>query len=91
VVSPEESSGEQLPDGSSIEVALPLEGVVLDESSLATSGMLPYVRLVVGIIEGLALSLMELGEWLRQALRQHSFARRRRGDYVLAFLHQHPP
>jgi hypothetical protein len=28
---------------------------------------------------------------LCRALRQHSFAVRKRIDYVLAFLHQHPP
>jgi hypothetical protein len=30
-------------------------------------------------------------ELLRQALRQRSIASRSRRDYVLAFLHEHPP
>jgi hypothetical protein len=86
-----EASREHLPDDLSLEVALPLEGVVLDESTLAMSRMLPYVRMVVSLIEGIPIGLKQLGDWLRQALRQHSIARRRRADYVLAFLHQHPP
>ena len=70
---------------------LPLEGVVLDESSVAKSRMLPYLRMVVGLIEGIHLSLNELIDLLCQALRQRSIAPCRRVDYVLAFLHQHPP
>jgi hypothetical protein len=68
-----------------------LEGVVLDESSVVESPVLPYVRMVVGLIEGVRVSLKQLRDWLCQALRQHSIARRRRPDYVLAFLNQHPP
>jgi len=70
---------------------LRLEGVVLDESSLATSPMLPYVRMIVNLIEGIELSCSEVLDLLRQAMRQHSIGARRRIDYVLSFLHQHPP
>lgn len=70
---------------------LRLEGIVLDESSVVKSPVLPHVRMVVNLIEGIHLSLKQLRDWLCQALRQHSIARRRRPDYVLAFLHQHPP
>lgn len=70
---------------------LRLEGVVLDESSVVNSPLLPYLRMVVGLIEGIRVSLKQLGNWLCQALRQHSIAQRRRPDYVLAFLNQHPP
>lgn len=85
------SPNEQLPDELSGQVELQLEGVVLRESSLARSRMLPYVRMVVRLIEGLELSCRELAGLLRQALRQHSIASRSRLDYVLGFLHQHPP
>jgi len=78
--------GETPPQGE-----LHLEGVVLDESSVVNSPLLPYVRMVVSLIEGVRVSLKQLRGWLRQALRQHSIARRRRFDYVLAFLNQHPP
>lgn len=72
-------------------VELRLEGVVLDESRLANSPMLPYVRMVVSLIEGIRLTCQELVRLLRQALRQRSLAFRKRIDYVLCFLHQHPP
>jgi hypothetical protein len=70
---------------------LELSGVALDESSVLSSRMLPYVRLLVRLIEGVEVSRVELVGLLRQALRQHSIASRRRHDYVLAYLHQHPP
>jgi len=70
---------------------LQLEGVVLCESSLANSPVLPYVRMVVSLIEGIEFSCGEVVHLLRQAMRQHSIAYRRKIDYVLGFLHQHPP
>lgn len=91
LVPPPNSSPEHGPEEPSVKGQLPLNGMVLDESSVAKSRMLPYVRMVVGLIEGIQLSLGELVDLLRQALRQHSIAPRRRVDYVLAFLHQHPP
>jgi len=72
-------------------VELRLDGVVLDESSVVNSRMLPYLRMVVRLIEGIGLTCQELARLLRQALRQRSLAFRRRVDYVLRFLHQHPP
>jgi hypothetical protein len=68
-----------------------LEGIILDESSVVKSPVLPHVRMVVRLIEGIHMSLKQLRNWLCQALRQHSIAVRRRADYVLAFLNQHPP
>jgi hypothetical protein len=53
--------------------------------------MLPYLQMVVRLIEGIRLTCQELVRLLRQALRQRSFAFRRRTDYVLRFLHDHPP
>jgi hypothetical protein len=70
---------------------LRLEDVVLDAESLRNSPMLPYVRMLVNLIEGIRLSVEELVELLIQTLRQHSIAFRRRADYVLRFLHEHPP
>jgi hypothetical protein len=72
-------------------VELRLEGVVLCESSLAKSPVLPYVRMVVSLIEGISLSCEEVVRLLRRAMRQHSIAHRRRIDYVLGFLDRHPP
>ena len=53
--------------------------------------MLPYVCTLVSLIEGIEYSHQEVVHLLRQALRQHSIASRSRSDYVLRFLHEHPP
>ena len=70
---------------------LRLETVVLDESALTRSPMLPYVRMLVRLIDGVKLTCREVLAVLRASLRQRSIALRRRIDYVLGFLHQHPP
>ena len=70
---------------------LRLEGIVLDESNLVKSPILPYVRMVVSLIEGVEFTCREVVRLLRQAMRQHRIGARRRIDYVLGFLHQHPP
>jgi hypothetical protein len=70
---------------------LQLEGVVLRGSTLGRSPMLPHVRMIVRLIDGVELSYQQLLHLLRRALRQHSIGARRRTDYVLRFLHQHPP
>jgi hypothetical protein len=87
---PGECSGDE-PCGSTVNAELVLEGIVLRESTLSHSPVLPYVRMIVGLIEGIRLGRRELVAILLRALRQHSFAVRKRIDYVLAFLHQHPP
>ena len=68
-----------------------LEGVILDEATVRTSPLLPYVLTVVNLLEGMHLSLRELVGLLLAVLRQRSIARRRRADYVLKYLHEHPP
>lgn len=80
-----------LQDEVSPKVDLRFEGVVLNEASLLKSRMLPYVRMVASLIEGIEFSYPEIVLLLRQALRQHSIATRRRSQYVLRFLHEHPP
>jgi len=84
---PPEEPAECLP----VKAELRLEEVVLDAESVRNSPILPYVRMVVNLIEGIQLRGEELVERLIQALRQHRIAYRRRADYVLRFLHQHPP
>jgi hypothetical protein len=77
-----------------LQAELALDGVVLDEPSLLASPMLPYVRMVASLVEGIPWSMTEVVGLLRQALRQHSMARRRRLDYlrhVLGRQHRHPP
>lgn len=82
---------ESVPGRVSVKIALRLDGMVLANSHLANSRMLPYLRMVVRLVEGIRLSCDELLRVLRQAMRQHSIAYRSRADYVLSFLHQHPP
>ena len=70
---------------------LRVAGVVLDEARVARSPVLPYVRMVASLIEGRNIGLPELIQALQNAVRQHSISRRRRVDYVMHYLNQHPP
>jgi hypothetical protein len=97
----EGASSESSPPLSAANVSLPEElplpaeplraGVVLDEAALTKSRLLPYVRMVVNLIEGLQLGLQEVLQLLRRNLRQHSMGWRQRADYVGNDLLQHPP
>jgi len=78
-------------DASPVTVEPRREGVVLDESSLAASPMLPYVRMVVSLIEGVRVTCCEVLDRLRQTLRQHSIGAHSGVDYLRGFLHPHPP
>ena len=53
--------------------------------------MVEYVRMVTSLIEGRAVRLAEVVEMLRRVLRQHSMARTRRIDKIVAWLNEHPP
>ena len=55
------------------------------------AGMVSYVAMVAGLIEGRRVSEAEMHGRLARALRQHSMARRRRMDYVVAQLRKHGP
>jgi hypothetical protein len=55
------------------------------------AGMVGYVAMVASLIEGRRVSEAEILQMLGRAMRQHSMARRRRMDYVVAQLHQHGP
>lgn len=74
-----------------VDMELDLNGVALDESSVVNSPMLPYIRMLIRMIDGITLSCAEVIQWLREVLRQRSIAYRPRREYVLRFLHQHPP
>ena len=50
-----------------------------------------YVAMVASLIEGRRVSETEMLQRLVRAMRQHSMARRRRMDYVVAQLHKHGP
>jgi hypothetical protein len=86
-----ENATQPLPAELSVAIELDLVGVILDESSVVNSPMLPYIRMLIWIIDRIWLSHVEVAAWLRQVLRQRSMACRPRREYVLRFLHQHPP
>lgn len=86
-----EQQADQERNEQSSNVELRLEDVVLGQATLRTSSMLPYVRMLVSLLEGIHLRRHELVELLLQSLRQHSIAYRTRTDYVLRFLHRYPP
>jgi hypothetical protein len=70
---------------------LRLDDVVLDESSVAHSPILPYVRMVVSLIAGVAFTCREVVHLLRRAMRQRSIGARCARDYLLDSWPQRPP
>ena len=86
-----ENAPQPLPAELPVAIELYLDGVVLDESSVVNSPMLPYIRTLIWMMDGRRLSHVEVVGWLRHVLRQRSMAYRPRREYVLRFLHQHPP
>lgn len=50
-----------------------------------------YVRTVVSLIEGRAVSREEIVRMLARVVRQHRMARERRMDYVVRYLNERPP
>ena len=70
---------------------LVLDGLTLDEATLLNSPMLPYLAMVTSLIEGRTIGADELLNLLLRSMRQRSFDRLPRREYVLRFLKQHPP
>jgi len=85
---PTQAAAEEAP---SEDVSLTLEGFTLDEVTLVNSSMLPYLAMVASVIEARVISREELLYVLRRSMRQRSFDRLPRREYVLRFLNQHPP
>jgi len=73
------------------EVKLTLEGFTLDQATLVNSSVLSYLAMVASLIEGHTIRREELLHTLRKSMRQRSFDRLPRREYVLRFLDQHPP
>jgi hypothetical protein len=73
------------------DVKLVLSGFALDAITLVNSSMLPYLAMVTTVIEGRAIGVEELLHVLRRSMRQRSFDRLPRREYVLRILNQHPP
>ena len=53
--------------------------------------MLPYLQMVISLIEGRPVSLAEVVAMLLRALRQHRMARTRPIDHTVGWLHAEPP
>lgn len=73
------------------DVKVGLDGFALDEITLANSSMLPYLAMIATVIEKRAIGVEEVLHVLRRSMRQRSFDRLPRREYVLGFLNQHPP
>lgn len=73
------------------DVRLTLDGFTLDQATLVHSPLLPYLAMVAGLIEGCVIRCEELLQALLRSMRQRSFDRLPRREYVLRFLDQHPP
>ena len=70
----------------------PAEGRQLERDGIRLdAAMVDYVRMVTSLIEARRVSEEEIVEMLVRAMRQHSIARRRRMDYVLAYLKKNAP
>jgi len=72
-------------------VTLPLVDFVLDEPTVVNSSLLPYLLMVASIIERRTISRVELIAALRKRMRQRRFDGSPRREYVLQYLHEHPP
>lgn len=93
-VHPERQVGvaSQLLTGAHVEhVVLPLNGLLLHEQTVLNSRMLPYLQVIVWIMEGQKISRDELVARLRRHMRQLSIGGCSRREYVLRYLNQHPP
>ena len=65
--------------------------VVLQESDVARSPMVPYVQTLFRLIDGVRMTRGQVIRLLQGRFRQRSIARRTKMAYALSFLHQHPP
>jgi hypothetical protein len=88
---PQEDKPQSSPDILREDIQLVLGEVVLTPDIVKSSPMLPYLTTVIRLIDGRPLRQNDLVAHLVEVLRQHSMAYRTRTDYVLRFLHQHPP
>jgi hypothetical protein len=70
---------------------LSLDGLVLEESTLVNSPVLPYVRMLASLLEGRTIRREQLIAALCNSLRQRSIGRLPPREYVLRYLNQHPP
>jgi hypothetical protein len=68
-----------------------IEKDLASNESKLDAGIAIYLRMALSLIEGRRLRMDEILEMMARILRQHSIARRRRIDYVLAHLMANAP
>jgi hypothetical protein len=73
------------------DVKVELDGFALDEIALANCSMLSYLAMIATVLEGRTIRAEELLHLLRRSMRQRSFDRLPRREYVLGYLNRHPP
>lgn len=73
------------------DLTLLLDSYELSERTLVHSSMWSYLVMLVQVIEGQTMPRAALLAWLRTSLRQRSIGRAIRREYVLQYLHEHPP
>jgi hypothetical protein len=79
------------PEEALLNLEISLGGLVLDGARVVNSPILPYVRMVVGLIVGKSISKQELFAGLLKIVSQRSIDRQTTTRYVPRFLNQPPP
>lgn len=73
------------------DMQLVLDTVLLTPQIIAASPVLPYLTIVIGLIERRSIRRDDLVAQLLELLRQHSMAPCSRNKYVFRFPSRHPP
>ena len=73
------------------EVTLPLDGVVLKERTLRRTRTLSYLAMLISVLERAPIRRRDVLPLLLRAMRRRSMGRIARREYVLRYLHEHPP
>jgi hypothetical protein len=81
-----ESAAHGAPESAAPEISVP-ESADLEFDP----GMVEHLRMATSLIEGRTVTREEVLQMLRRVMRQHSFAREKRIDYVLRKLKEKPP
>jgi len=72
------------------ELANKQETAALNQRSVG-AGMVSYLQMVIGLIEGRRMGRSEILEMVARVVRQRSMERRRRIDYILQYLNELAP
>lgn len=65
--------------------------LLLQEATLSRSLTLPYLVMLVHLLDGIVITRSDLLATLRVRMRQRSIGQLTRREYVLQYLHEHPP